>query len=186
MHLSKIYESLDDKDEFTRHCYTCTRVGANPQIDLERFHRDHIEAASKASRDSDVVTHFGDKDMLYTSLYHKEMEKRGWEWNAYDSNWMLSESLDDKDEFMTTNCIHCNEQYKSETGKSAYGLDRPDTPINTDMEDFHRVHTIARQKAWGAGAYGSPEYKSRYEDIMNNHSYYYVRGVYGSHWVKEW
>lgn len=98
---------------------------------------------------------------------------------------ILFEDLDDKDTFVRTNCMFCNEQYRAATGNRTFNLtDTTDSPI--DMEEFHALHAAARQVAMAAGQYGTPEYKSAYEDVMNRHQYYYVPGEYGSHWIKEY
>ena len=175
MRLVRLFEALEDRDEFSPKCDFCEAVEtdslkAGTELDILDFHQAHRQA----SRIADVAV--PDFRFKWRNVWLRELQNRGY-YRGWASPWhwyyqpTVKEGLDDQDEFQ--NQPHCFWQ-------ACYA--------RADADEFHAAHqaasNAARSSFWlGRSSFG---YEDLFRAEMNRRGYHYrrVRGQSGKHWIK--
>lgn len=162
MRLTRLFEGLDDKDEF-ENCTVCPNNEGYlvpPQYQPEEFHFDHIDAHNAGNKARDAATHDDSYD-AWIEASRKVMVSRGYKritsihGQDYWFKIPIKEDLDDQDQF-GPECGYCM-QYASEVG---------------DQQRFHEKHEqaeiMAERASWEVqGGWNSSAGRQKYSDIFN-------------------
>lgn len=117
--IDDIAESLDDKDEFTKECLTCS-APTFEKVRSPEFHAHH-EAAWTTAWEKHLEAVHSDNPPPHqfkylTQLFDQELQKFGYkkskDWSGYYWEKSVTEGLDDKDEFIHTDifCDRCHNE----------------------------------------------------------------------------